>query len=192
MDARACTKIACIPEKLCCNTCYANLTDIENPDYSIHVTGMDCAFQVTGNYFEGTLEKENGELSLVLPKPEDSSIYGCTLDAKVCDDGTVLGRQGPNCKFPKCPEEETGTNCEEGYTYTAVPYPTPNPIYYCKINKDWSEFSACNNSTACPENHSCVSQIDANPDFRCVPTESYLMDCGCNPGPNNEPLCWCT
>ncbi|KND51167.1 MAG: hypothetical protein ABA06_02520 [Parcubacteria bacterium C7867-001] len=27
----------------------------------------------------------------------------CTLDAKICPDGTGLGRQGPNCAFPACP-----------------------------------------------------------------------------------------
>jgi hypothetical protein len=27
----------------------------------------------------------------------------CTTDAKVCPDGTGLGRTGPSCTFPACP-----------------------------------------------------------------------------------------
>jgi hypothetical protein len=27
----------------------------------------------------------------------------CTMDAKICPDGTALGRTGPNCEFPPCP-----------------------------------------------------------------------------------------
>ncbi len=36
----------------------------------------------------------------------------CTLDAKVCPDGTAVGRTGPNCEFAACPGEApspTGT-----------------------------------------------------------------------------------
>ncbi len=28
----------------------------------------------------------------------------CTLDAKVCPDGSAVGRTGPNCEFAECPE----------------------------------------------------------------------------------------
>ena len=31
-------------------------------------------------------------------------VTGCTLEAKICTDGTVVGRTGPNCEF-KCPTE---------------------------------------------------------------------------------------
>lgn len=29
----------------------------------------------------------------------------CTMDAKVCPDGSSVGRQGPNCEFAACPGE---------------------------------------------------------------------------------------
>lgn len=31
---------------------------------------------------------------------------GCTEEAKVCPDGSYVGRSGPNCEFAKCPGEE--------------------------------------------------------------------------------------
>ena len=27
----------------------------------------------------------------------------CTLEAKICPDGTAVGRTGPNCEFAPCP-----------------------------------------------------------------------------------------
>lgn len=29
----------------------------------------------------------------------------CTLDAKICPDGSAVGRSGPNCEFDPCPGE---------------------------------------------------------------------------------------
>ena len=38
-------------------------------------------------------------------------IQGCTAEGKVCPDGSVVGRTGPNCEFEKCPSE-TGKTIE--------------------------------------------------------------------------------
>lgn len=37
------------------------------------------------------------------PTPESAV---CTLEAKVCPDGSTVGRQGPLCEFTKCPGEK--------------------------------------------------------------------------------------
>jgi len=29
----------------------------------------------------------------------------CTMEAKICPDGTAVGRSGPNCEFAPCPGE---------------------------------------------------------------------------------------
>ena len=29
----------------------------------------------------------------------------CTMDAKMCPDGSSVGRQGPDCEFAPCPDE---------------------------------------------------------------------------------------
>lgn len=31
---------------------------------------------------------------------------GCTLEARICSDGSAVGRSGPNCEFTQCPTEE--------------------------------------------------------------------------------------
>lgn len=33
---------------------------------------------------------------------KDSEVF-CTLDAKLCPDGSYVGRVGPNCEFTACP-----------------------------------------------------------------------------------------
>jgi len=34
----------------------------------------------------------------------------CTMDARMCPDGSYVGRQGPNCQFQMCPD---GTDVNE-------------------------------------------------------------------------------
>lgn len=38
-------------------------------------------------------------------KPVEMQPIACPADAKICPDGTALGREGPNCEFPACPGE---------------------------------------------------------------------------------------
>ncbi len=34
----------------------------------------------------------------------------CTMEAKLCPDGSAVGRIGPRCEFAKCPDENGGGN----------------------------------------------------------------------------------
>lgn len=44
--------------------------------------------------------------------PEDSSTQpvACTMDAKLCADGSSVGRTGPDCAFAACPGEDRDTS----------------------------------------------------------------------------------
>jgi hypothetical protein len=37
---------------------------------------------------------------------ENARPYACTLEAKVCPDGSTVGRTGPNCEFASCPDSD--------------------------------------------------------------------------------------
>lgn len=39
------------------------------------------------------------------PEEPDEPVF-CTMDAKLCPDGSYVSRQGPNCEFAPCPGEE--------------------------------------------------------------------------------------
>jgi hypothetical protein len=42
----------------------------------------------------------------------------CTMDAKICPDGSAVGREGPNCEFAACPNVSTTTAYQKGDTVT--------------------------------------------------------------------------
>jgi hypothetical protein len=45
---------------------------------------------------------------------ESSDNIACTADAKLCPDGSAVGRTGPNCEFAPCPEETCKDLCGDG------------------------------------------------------------------------------
>ncbi len=59
----------------------------------------------------GQTENINDEVAppeeQVFPPHEatDEEQVVCTMDAKICPDGTSVGREGPNCEFAACPGE---------------------------------------------------------------------------------------
>lgn len=59
-------------------------------------------------------------------QPQAPSLQECTLEAKVCPDGTNVGRTGPNCAFAAClaPNVE---NASLGISYVAPAGFTLNP-----------------------------------------------------------------
>lgn len=51
-----------------------------------------CTTSGTGNFSNTNLGDEVGD-----------QLVACTKEAKVCDDGSVVGRVGPDCEFAPCP-----------------------------------------------------------------------------------------
>jgi hypothetical protein len=45
------------------------------------------------------------EVPIVYASSSASSSAVCTQEAKICPDGSAVGRTGPNCEFAKCPGE---------------------------------------------------------------------------------------
>lgn len=37
------------------------------------------------------------------------AVQGCTMEAKICPDGSAVEREGPNCEFAECPVATTTT-----------------------------------------------------------------------------------
>jgi hypothetical protein len=55
---------------------------------------VDCPMQFGPSLFEKLITKR-----------DSSSQAACTLEAKLCPDGSSVGREGLNCEFKKCPEQ---------------------------------------------------------------------------------------
>lgn len=60
------------------------------------------------------------------------NVVFCTDDAKLCMDGSYVGRAGPKCDFYPCPNEKTFTN-SDGVSFK---YPTKLQTEYIKV-QDW-------------------------------------------------------
>ena len=59
-----------------------------------------------------------GLLGLGCVEPEEP--VACTAEAKLCPDGSYVGRQPPDCEFDECPETEfcdASTPCDVGECY---------------------------------------------------------------------------
>lgn len=75
-------------------------------------------------------------LSVFFLKQRNSSTNVCTMEAKLCEDGSSVGRQGPDCKFAECPpvsitpKSYTGTLTGRITLYPVCPVEsvTPNPL----------------------------------------------------------------
>ena len=52
-----------------------------------------------------------------------TSTVACTADAKICPDGSAVGRSGPNCEFAACPQANS----------TLPPAPPANYTLYGKV-----------------------------------------------------------
>ena len=61
--------------------------------------------------WDETCDVEGGEVpsvggEAVLPPLDGEDLVACTMEAKICSDGSAVGRVAPDCEFEKCPEEE--------------------------------------------------------------------------------------
>lgn len=52
---------------------------------------------------KSTISDSNNSAPPFIPSQQ-----ACTMEAKICPDGSSVGRTGPNCEFSPCPE--TGSN----------------------------------------------------------------------------------
>ncbi|MCY0986852.1 hypothetical protein OV203_06950 [Nannocystis sp. ILAH1] len=57
------------------------------------------------------------------PAENPDGPQACTKEAKICPDGTTVGRTGPNCEFAPCPEPAGET--AGGETPTPAEPPAP-------------------------------------------------------------------
>ena len=64
-----------------------------------------------GGYYLGSHNDKNNNSSdnrfvTTSPSPSTEGV-ACTMEAKICPDGSSVGRSGPNCEFMTCPSDKT-------------------------------------------------------------------------------------
>jgi len=97
----------------------------------------------------------------------------CTLEVKVCPDGTAVGRIAPNCDFAPCPEVKKNENINQKICGGIANIACPEG-YYCQIKEKYPDAAG-----------NCIKKEDSSKggkfDFVC-PTSDYI-DCMPGPGP---------
>ena len=63
----------------------------------------------------GFLYRASLEGRYTAPFPERSPV-ACTQEAKICPDGTAVGRTGSNCEFTPCPVQNSATSSPSATT----------------------------------------------------------------------------
>ena len=56
--------------------------------------------------------------------PAEPGGQACTREAKVCPDGSSVGRTGPNCEFAECPGAKDSPDGTPGDGQSSPPVPT--------------------------------------------------------------------
>ncbi len=82
---------------------------------------------------------------------EPGTSQACTQEAKICPDGTSVGRTGPHCEYAPCPEllpsERVTLNTKDGVVLTGTLYPaTTNKAVVLlhmlgKTRQSWNSFA---------------------------------------------------
>jgi len=86
-----------------------------------------------GGYYLGIQSSKNtiqssNKFVEASPIPSSSAV-ACTMEAKVCPNGSSVGRIGPNCEFAKCPNE---INSDSWVTLNQVGFNIKHPSSFYK------------------------------------------------------------
>jgi hypothetical protein len=95
----------------------------------IAIIGFSAASAMAGYFFA------TRTLTTTNPGNTQPNTKACTMEAKVCPDGTSVGRTGPNCEFAACP-------------VTATPQPAVSPIPTLKPNPSGNTYRSEKNNVA--------------------------------------------
>lgn len=117
-----------------------------NQDTKIRL-GTVMANSVTQGGYTFTLKEATENASIITVTKEDGQV-ACAQEAKLCPDGSAVGRTGPNCEFASCPvvnpigkqcsgPSDTSCpedfNCVEGCGPPVARQDDPPPPYYCQL-----------------------------------------------------------
>jgi hypothetical protein len=132
----------------------------------------------------GTLTFVIAEINSVSIRNLENDAVACTMEAKLCSDGSYVGRTAPSCQFAPCPSTcvcpsgyiADGNACNPKCYYSQPPCLAPSII--CKENENETEppilGASCGTVTPGYQNECCVNKGYSGWDgeeWRCITKE---------------------
>jgi uncharacterized protein len=90
----------------------------------------------------------------------------CTAEAKLCPDGSAVGRVGPDCEFAECPTNKTTTELQKNYCTPESKNADVCPTLYQPVCGWFNESIKCiKYPCAITESNSCAACINENVEY---------------------------
>lgn len=74
---------------------------------AIYVSAAVVLLLGFGMFYFGYIGSDSTNVNNNTNLSSNTNAVFCTEDAKICPDGTAVGRTAPNCEFPECPEVDS-------------------------------------------------------------------------------------
>ena len=115
----------------------------------------------------------------VISSCQNNIIAGCTMDGRICPDGSGVGRKGLNCEFEKCPELikcgiDVEGNCPQNYDCYKPGYCYTGDVCLrceggkCSIGESYPLTIVCEPEELPPDNIFFEDQIYCKTDNDCI------------------------
>ncbi len=127
---------------------------------------------------------ENTPVSATKEERKEEDV-ACIMDAKLCDDGSSVGRIGPNCEFAECPAIEKTANdykSDPDALYEKTRLAQPNPNAEARKFPEFSFNDYGNNFTVVKNTFDIISEDYFN--------EKSMLDAVCLIGGDNQEEGW--
>ena len=86
----------------------------------------------------------------------------CTMEAKLCPDGSAVGRSGPNCEFAPCPPASQPANYSQQTNYTLYGQISIGPLCPVEPCSRTFDYSVVNVNVFDAASKNMVAQVSAN------------------------------
>jgi hypothetical protein len=97
------------------------------------------------------------------------SAVACTMEAKICPDGSAVGREGPSCEFAACPNGDAQFSEEGTMVFNDPMQPVgPGSLVYIKDGQTYTKNLALDIESMCVGGGTSVScmALSSSPDVR--------------------------
>ncbi len=85
-------------------------------------------------------------------------VRACTMEAKICPDGTAVGRTGPDCSFAPCPAPSVSLSSDVHPLYSAATWQSPTSASFKIGTTTFSGVIATSTPSASTDNIISIAQ----------------------------------